>query len=250
MMIAIATAYIVLLMISVFIDPKRSGVFMGMKCSIPGIVVFAAGKMLVAIGIVIVAGILTGRPLPAVLGWTGFSLKPAALAQGGLSAVVFVVAYAIGQIICLILNRFLPGLRLAGRGGEYLIGLLPGRWLPLIGTFMIISLQAGIMEEAFFRGIMQTDLSNVLSPAWGIVLTALLFGLGHFYQGIAGIIGTALLGAGLGLSYYLTGNLAVPIIGHVLGNFACMMLAARSIIEYKKKAGGKQPTPAIRPGRI
>jgi membrane protease YdiL (CAAX protease family) len=44
------------------------------------------------------------------------------------------------------------------------------------------------------------------------------FGLGHFYQGAKGIIGTAIVGAILGLLAILTGNLILPILVHALAD--------------------------------
>ena len=50
--------------------------------------------------------------------------------------------------------------------------------LPL--TFVWLALEAGVVEEFFFRVLLQTRLSAVLKSEWGaVVLTSLTFGLAH-----------------------------------------------------------------------
>jgi len=67
-----------------------------------------------------------------------------------------------------------------------------------------------------------------------VVASGVLFGIAHFYQGLAGVVGTSALGVWLGLMFALTGNLLVPILGHFLGDFGCMMLGAGRIMQTKR----------------
>ena len=50
----------------------------------------------------------------------------------------------------------------------------------LLGGFVVLLLLAGLTEEVFYRGVVMTRLTQLTgSVAWGIGLSALLFGLGH-----------------------------------------------------------------------
>jgi uncharacterized protein len=72
---------------------------------------------------------------------------------------------------------------LIGRGARPLLdGSLAGRqWvLGLVLAFLWMSLEAGFVEETFFRVLLQSRLAALAgSPAAGLFLSALLFGLAH-----------------------------------------------------------------------
>ncbi|MBA2114367.1 CPBP family intramembrane glutamic endopeptidase [Bremerella alba] len=83
----------------------------------------------------------------------------------------------------------------------------------------MISLAAGLGEEALFRGVIQSYLHQLMGPEAGpavpILLTSLLFGLVHFVTREYFII-SAVMGAYLGLWFYYTGDIIVPIVIHTL----------------------------------
>jgi len=83
----------------------------------------------------------------------------------------------------------------------------------------MISLAAGLGEEALFRGVIQTYLHQLMGPDAGpavpILLTSLLFGLVHYVTREYFII-SAVMGAYLGLWFYYTGDIIVPIVIHTL----------------------------------
>lgn len=80
------------------------------------------------------------------------------------------------------------------------------------------------LEELFFRGILQRRLEEEFSMVFAIVLASLLFMLihtGFVPQAEADVLTFGLffgIGAALGLSYAVTKNLLVPIIGHAIFN--------------------------------
>jgi membrane protease YdiL (CAAX protease family) len=79
----------------------------------------------------------------------------------------------------------------------------------------LVSLLAGVGEEALFRGVLQTALLQHL-PLWGAVgLTAVAFGLVHWLTPTYAALAT-LVGAYLGWIYAASGNLLVPIVAHAL----------------------------------
>ncbi len=90
----------------------------------------------------------------------------------------------------------------------------------------IISILAGVGEEALFRGVMQTNLAGLLGVVPALLVTSLLFGLVHFvtstYAVMAGIIGLY-----LGVISIWSGNLFAPMVIHALYDFVALMYLAR-----------------------
>ncbi|MGK7295485.1 MAG: CPBP family intramembrane glutamic endopeptidase [Candidatus Wenzhouxiangella sp. M2_3B_020] len=79
-----------------------------------------------------------------------------------------------------------------------------------------VSLSAGICEELLYRAYLIPWLDQAL-PIWAaVVLSSLVFGLMHAYQGHLGIIRTAAVGLGMALIFLATGSLLVPILLHVV----------------------------------
>jgi len=55
-----------------------------------------------------------------------------------------------------------------------------------------------------------------------------VFGLGHAYQGVLGMVGAGLLGYVLAQLYATTGSLWMPIVAHVLLDLRVLLLVPRS----------------------
>ncbi|MEE8348134.1 MAG: CPBP family intramembrane glutamic endopeptidase [Acidobacteriota bacterium] len=85
----------------------------------------------------------------------------------------------------------------------------------------IISVLAGAGEEALFRGVIQTGLSEIIHPWLALTAASLLFGLGHWitptYAIVAGIVGGY-----LGLTAMASNNLLVPMLAHALYDFLAL----------------------------
>ncbi|HZY98932.1 MAG TPA: CPBP family intramembrane glutamic endopeptidase [Candidatus Baltobacteraceae bacterium] len=82
--------------------------------------------------------------------------------------------------------------------------------------FLALSVTAGICEELLFRGYFFAMTSHWLTLAGSAAVSALVFGLGHAYQGWKGVAKTALAGLFLGAVYIGTGSLLWPAILHAL----------------------------------
>jgi len=64
-----------------------------------------------------------------------------------------------------------------------------------VAAFALVALTAGICEEILYRGWLVTFLGAFFGSIWiGVVVAAVLFGLGHAYQGWKGIMATGILG--------------------------------------------------------
>ena len=74
-------------------------------------------------------------------------------------------------------------------------------------------------EEIVMRGYLIPRLESILgSTGEAVLLSALLFGLGHGYQGLHGIVGTALFGLVYGAVFAITRRLWPLVIGHAALN--------------------------------
>lgn len=97
-----------------------------------------------------------------------------------------------------------------------LVGNLPAS----LGMLAMVWTIAAFGEEMAYRGYVlnrAAALGRHSSPGYAIavVVVSLLFGLGHFYQGLAGIIGSTLSGLVFGVLYLKAGrNLWLPILAH------------------------------------
>ena len=83
------------------------------------------------------------------------------------------------------------------------------------GWAALLSLNAGLSEECFFRLLLPLLLAALLhSPLLAFVIATILFGLMHFYQGVAGVLMTTLVGVVLAGLYLWTGDLWIAMAAH------------------------------------
>ncbi len=83
------------------------------------------------------------------------------------------------------------------------------------GWAALLSINAGVSEECFFRLLLPLLLTGLLhKPLLAFVLATILFGLVHIYQGVVGIVMTTLLGMVMAGLYLWTGDLWIAIVAH------------------------------------
>ncbi len=81
-------------------------------------------------------------------------------------------------------------------------------------VFAWLSITAGICEEILYRGFMIVYLGAYV-PLWlAVVMSSLIFGFGHAYQGVSGVLKTGTVGAVAAGLFLLTGALWTPIVAH------------------------------------
>ncbi|MGH7470614.1 MAG: CPBP family intramembrane glutamic endopeptidase [Longimicrobiales bacterium] len=80
--------------------------------------------------------------------------------------------------------------------------------------FRLVSVSAGVCEEIVYRGYMIWYLAAFMGEWPAVILGALIFGLGHLYQGTDGVIKTGVTGLMMGILYVATGSLLWPVILH------------------------------------
>lgn len=138
---------------------------------------------------------------------------------------VFAVLIPLGAVLFLLPDRARSIL-----SGGYRWGLRSASQLPLA---LALSLLAGYREELFFRSYLITRMEQLGSPAvLSVAVTSLLFCLGHLYEGLAGLIVTAVLGAYLAIVFIKVRNLHVVAVAHGLYNFTifCISLLAYPLL--------------------
>jgi membrane protease YdiL (CAAX protease family) len=99
------------------------------------------------------------------------------------------------------------------------IGDVTQKLTPVTGIemllFLVLSVSAGICEELVFRGYLQQQFARMGRRVWaGVVLSALVFGAAHGYEGVAGVLLIAAYGAMFGVLALLRRGLRTGMIAH------------------------------------
>jgi membrane protease YdiL (CAAX protease family) len=83
--------------------------------------------------------------------------------------------------------------------------------LPYLG----LAVTAGLCEEFLYRGFAMAVLARVGLPAWAVILlSSILFGLAHLYQGRGGLVSTLVIGTVLGTGRMAYDSLVPAIFWH------------------------------------
>jgi membrane protease YdiL (CAAX protease family) len=81
--------------------------------------------------------------------------------------------------------------------------------------YLALAITAGLCEEFLYRGFAMAVLVHLGLQAWAVVLlSSVLFGLAHSYQGRGGIVMTLLIGLILGTSRFAYDSLVPAILWH------------------------------------
>jgi|SRR5580704_56625 membrane protease YdiL (CAAX protease family) len=103
---------------------------------------------------------------------------------------------------------------------------LPGTWTER-RWWVFISITAGVCEETLFRGFILHYLHVfpcTLNLTLALLISSVMFGVHHLYQGAGGVAGAAIVGTLFGLLFLLTGNLLLPIIFHAVMDLRMLAL--------------------------
>lgn len=102
--------------------------------------------------------------------------------------------------------------------------------------FTIVSITAGIGEEIVYRGFLSYLLFDLFptAPFYAIlIITGLIFGAAHCYQGFGGIIKTGLLGVMFTSLYLASGSLLPGILLHFISDFSSNFLLSEEPLQQK-----------------
>ena len=91
-------------------------------------------------------------------------------------------------------------------------------------AFLLVAVVA-VAEETIFRGYLMLRLEAITgSPITAAFLSAIIFSVGHGYEGTAGVATVGVLGLGFAAVYLWRGSLVAPITMHFLQDFTAMIL--------------------------
>lgn len=169
-----------------------------------------------AVVAVLTTGLVTAftiHPAPGEIAWLGAGSRGAA-AMGGITAGLAIVIL-LPAVLALRSQKIRAK---AGKAATKLAFLLPStgeerRW------WWLVCITAGVCEEIVYRGFLLHYLHVLpfhLSLTWALGVGAVIFGIGHLYQGIGGAVQTAVLGFVLGTLFLMTGNLLLPMVVHAV----------------------------------
>ncbi|CAN5193110.1 hypothetical protein BH09ACT5_BH09ACT5_15920 [soil metagenome] len=106
----------------------------------------------------------------------------------------------------------------------------------------VMSVNAGLFEELMFRLALPALVFGASGSALaGVIFSVLLFGALHLYQGVAGVVGTTVVGAVLMALYVVTGWIAVPIVLHALLDLRSLVLIPVTVMGGHKIDGRAHP---------
>jgi membrane protease YdiL (CAAX protease family) len=94
-------------------------------------------------------------------------------------------------------------------------------FLAVIGILLATAIEAGLVEEAAFRGYMQAPIEKRYGPRVAIVIVSMLFGFVHLANGfheLTWVLPYAIFGAILGILAYLTSSILPGLVLHVVGD--------------------------------
>jgi len=127
------------------------------------------------------------------------------------------------------------------RWGQRLLETVADRLRAMFGDcstidIAIVSIAAGVGEEALFRGAMQGGLSSRIGPLAALVVVSTLFGLVHWVTPLYALL-AGLMGAYLGWITLASDNLLVAMIVHAVYDFVAVLY-----LTHRLRAGSSPAT--------
>ena len=95
--------------------------------------------------------------------------------------------------------------------------------LLLAGILVVV---VAVAEETIFRGYLILRFASVLrSRAWAVLLSSVIFAVGHGYQGSAAVVTIGLTGLVFAIVYIWRQSLVAPVVIHFVFDFIAIVLA-------------------------
>ena len=109
--------------------------------------------------------------------------------------------------------------------------ILPHTTIELL-PFLALAITAGLCEEFLYRGFAMAVLAHLGSPAWAAVLvSSILFGLAHLYQGRGGFFSTLVIGTVFGMGRIAYNSLVPVIFWHSAVDLVAGVVGPRYLME-------------------
>jgi membrane protease YdiL (CAAX protease family) len=116
--------------------------------------------------------------------------------------------------------------------------ILPQSMRELV-PFFALSVTAGLCEEFLYRGFAMAALSRTGLPIGVVILlSSVIFGLAHLYQGRAGFVSTTVLGLLFGVSRAALGSLVPAVVWHMGVDLVAGIAGPRYLIQRQSVTQG------------
>jgi uncharacterized protein len=130
-----------------------------------------------------------------------------------------------------------PSVDLMRKLTERLLPAKPVEFAP----YCALAITAGVCEEFLYRGFAIAALSRAGAPLWSVViLSSVLFGLAHAYQGRGGIVGTGLLGLLFSLMRIVFNSLVPVMVWHAAVDVTAGVAGPRFLLRKPRGGGDEQ----------
>jgi membrane protease YdiL (CAAX protease family) len=101
--------------------------------------------------------------------------------------------------------------------------------------FLGLAVTAGCCEEFLYRGFAMAAFTRAGFPIWAsVVVSSVLFGAAHLYQGRGGLIGTGMLGLLFGAFRAFTGSIIPVVAWHAAIDIVAGIAGPRYLINNKQ----------------
>jgi membrane protease YdiL (CAAX protease family) len=109
--------------------------------------------------------------------------------------------------------------RTSGKARDFMQALaeriLPHSTIEIL-PFLALAVTAGLCEEFLYRGFAMAALTRAGLPVWAVVLiSSVLFGLAHLYQGRGGLVSTLIIGTVFGVARIAYDGFAAVALWHM-----------------------------------
>jgi membrane protease YdiL (CAAX protease family) len=112
-----------------------------------------------------------------------------------------------------------------------------------MAAFVVVCLTAGVCEEMLYRGWLVNLLRAGTGSPWAaVVVSAIVFGIGHAYQGLKAMLRTVFVGLQLAILYVVVGSLIPGQVLHagadlLVGVAGALAVSRLSAAEAEQRAG-------------
>lgn len=112
--------------------------------------------------------------------------------------------------------------------------ILPHSLVELLPYFAL-AITAGVCEEFIYRGFVMAVFLKLGLAYWlTVLLSSIMFGLAHVYQGRSGVVGTSLLGIAFGASRVFMGGLLPAVAWHSTVDIVAGIAGPRYLLDKKE----------------
>jgi membrane protease YdiL (CAAX protease family) len=122
-----------------------------------------------------------------------------------------------------------------------------GNWKALLSWIVLVWGVVAVGEEVIYRGFLMSLIVKLLGTSslallLNVLITSIIFGLSHAYQGRSGPWSTGIIGACLGILYILSGfNLWLPILVHGVIDTVALIVISRGADKRLREFLWKKP---------